>query len=199
MSTATWVTQLLSSVTDRIEAALHVLPAAVQTLLQDGADDPADLYHRMPPTRTLPSSTNGGDGDGGLGGGGLGEGGGGDGDGGGGDGDGGDGDGDGGGGGGGGGEGGKGSKRQAADCEFEGIGQPTFMKMVQSKGFLCGMSAEYTMRPLQLVFPPSVTLHRNHVPRGPTFSTLRANMCAKRSMRRSSCLWAGREGGRAGL
>ena len=68
VSTAIWVAQLLSSVTDRIEAALHVLPAPVQTVLQDGADPPADLYHRMPPTRTLPSKPGGGDGDRGDGG-----------------------------------------------------------------------------------------------------------------------------------
>ena len=52
MSTAIWVAQSLSSVTDWIAAALHVLPALVQMLLQDGGDPPADVYHRMPPTIT---------------------------------------------------------------------------------------------------------------------------------------------------
>ena len=40
-STASWVAQSLSSVADRIKAASHVLPAEVQTVLQDGVDGPA--------------------------------------------------------------------------------------------------------------------------------------------------------------
>ena len=51
-STASWVAQSLSSVADRIKAASHVLPAEVQTVLQDGVDGPAVI---------IQESTAGGD------------------------------------------------------------------------------------------------------------------------------------------